>query len=367
MAEDVRAGGYTGGTGTVAHAQLSALSVELAEVEARVPQLTPSHKGEVASTHGLVDRMLRERIDAVDVVGAEGFAGIGVEEDRTARRLLVKRAQRVLDRLQKLLPSGAALEWNRRGEECFASGDCTGAVEAYSRALREDPSQPLVLHNRGSAWLRAGNSRAALADMDKATELCPSWFQPHLGRASVLLGSGDFGGAEEALRLATELSGNGTGSEEFAPVVGAMAEQIRVARNNCSQAEEILLSLREAVLRLDAPVQSYNLGLTHDGTRWVVQFQPKAPKATATKIPPEPSAPEEAPLVLQPFGLEAVDVQVVVTAGRFEVLPTDGAFSRYPLSEVDRWGVLSPMFSLVPSSYPASPSKAGGSGSLGLS
>ncbi len=61
--------------------------------------------------------------------------------------------------------------WHNKGNLYYEAGDYTSALECWSKALEIDPESGASLFNRGLAYLRMGNKRAAFADLSKAGEL----------------------------------------------------------------------------------------------------------------------------------------------------------------------------------------------------
>lgn len=98
-------------------------------------------------------------------------------------------------------PDAAIAEGDRARED----GRPAEAVEAYSRALEEDPCAVPALHGRALARRRLGEFRAALADLAAAVELEPRNAALHHDLGLTRLDAGNLKGAVEAYDEAIRL------------------------------------------------------------------------------------------------------------------------------------------------------------------
>ncbi|KPP57290.1 hypothetical protein Z043_125006 [Scleropages formosus] len=73
------------------------------------------------------------------------------------------------------LTKAAFIEKVRRSNEACQRGDFAAAVQLYSDALRADPQNCILYSNRSAAFLKLGQSQAALDDAIKARLLNPKW------------------------------------------------------------------------------------------------------------------------------------------------------------------------------------------------
>ncbi len=114
--------------------------------------------------------------------------------------------------------AGGALAWYRYqlGALLLATGDRTGAAEAFDAALSDDPRSHLALAGRARIAAAAGSLDAAIADLDAATSTIP--LPESLARRADMLelrgGPGDAARAadDRATVLAiAQLSGGGSG------------------------------------------------------------------------------------------------------------------------------------------------------------
>lgn len=89
----------------------------------------------------------------------------------------------------------------RRGNELLAAGKPAEAAEAYSLAIKADPSVAALWSNRSAALLKAGDAAGALRDAEEAARLEPAWPKGQLRRAKALEALGRFSDAIEACGL----------------------------------------------------------------------------------------------------------------------------------------------------------------------
>eukprot|EP01010_Urceolus_cornutus_P003724 NODE_539_length_1568_cov_186.141540_g406_i0.p1 GENE.NODE_539_length_1568_cov_186.141540_g406_i0~~NODE_539_length_1568_cov_186.141540_g406_i0.p1 ORF type:complete len:297 (-),score=71.60 NODE_539_length_1568_cov_186.141540_g406_i0:677-1513(-) len=82
---------------------LETLGAELNELEAEVAALEPSDRDDIGKLFGTIEKLLLTRIDAV----ATSDLSTGQQQARTERKMLVVRAQKLLDRLSELRGLGA--------------------------------------------------------------------------------------------------------------------------------------------------------------------------------------------------------------------------------------------------------------------
>jgi len=75
-----------------------------------------------------------------------------------------------------LMPPGQALaaeDWFEKGLSDLKTHHYEKAIEAFTRAIAEDPHRAKVYNNRGIAWCNEGNYDQAMSDFNKALELDP--------------------------------------------------------------------------------------------------------------------------------------------------------------------------------------------------
>lgn len=76
----------------------------------------------------------------------------------------------------------SAAEATARGQEAMQRGDMLQAVEHFSAAVACDPDNPILVYNRGFAYLEAGELELARADFDRVIEMTPEDPDPYVRR-----------------------------------------------------------------------------------------------------------------------------------------------------------------------------------------
>ena len=91
------------------------------------------------------------------------------------------------------------------GTKAFTSKDYPNAVEHFSDAIKESPSDHTLYSNRSACYFNMGNGQLALADADKCIEIKADWDKGHQRRAMALQNLGRFDDAiaafEQGLKL----------------------------------------------------------------------------------------------------------------------------------------------------------------------
>lgn len=65
--------------------------------------------------------------------------------------------------------------YKEKGTECFKQKDYAGAIENYTKAIQENPSDHTIFGNRAAAYHNTGKYAEAEADADKCIEIKPDW------------------------------------------------------------------------------------------------------------------------------------------------------------------------------------------------
>lgn len=85
-----------------------------------------------------------------------------------------------------------------QGNQAFKEGNYPRAIQFYTNALAENPSDHTILSNRAAAYQNSSQFAAALADAEKCIELKPDWGKGYQRKAMALQAQGNL---EQALEF----------------------------------------------------------------------------------------------------------------------------------------------------------------------
>ncbi|EFJ50879.1 hypothetical protein VOLCADRAFT_57643 [Volvox carteri f. nagariensis] len=97
-----------------------------------------------------------------------------------------------------------------RGDRLFVEEDYAGAVEAYSEALREDPTNARIYEARANAYIKLEQFPDANADATKALELSPGLAKAYLRKGVALFSMEEYEAAKEAFEAGCQLAPDNT-------------------------------------------------------------------------------------------------------------------------------------------------------------
>jgi tetratricopeptide (TPR) repeat protein len=94
-----------------------------------------------------------------------------------------------------------------QGNAKARSGDSRGAIEDYTRAIKNNPNFNLAFSNRGAMKARLGDYRGAIEDLNRAINIDPNFRNPDsfYTRGVVRARLGDKRGAIEDLKVAAQI------------------------------------------------------------------------------------------------------------------------------------------------------------------
>jgi len=92
------------------------------------------------------------------------------------------------------------------GDVLLLQGNYTGAIEAYSEAIRLDPEYAIAWFNKGTALVDQGNYTEAIEALDEAIRLDPEFAEAWDNKGVALANQGNYGEAIEAFDEAIRLN-----------------------------------------------------------------------------------------------------------------------------------------------------------------
>ncbi len=96
----------------------------------------------------------------------------------------------------------AALRAQREGHDYMRDRNYRAAIEAYSRAIRNDPANPYARYNRGTAYMNYQKYDLAIKDFSRSLKLNPENTAGYLNRGYSYFMSGNY---EKAVQDAGEV------------------------------------------------------------------------------------------------------------------------------------------------------------------
>ena len=120
---------------------------------------------------------------ATDIARKHFLEAIRLDPDFQPAKLMIRKIKE-MDRIRE------------EANKLFSSGDTLGAIEAYSKALLEDPANKifnsLILSNRAAAYMRQKDFITALTDLNKSIHLNPDYTKAFMRRGNVYTHMGRF-------------------------------------------------------------------------------------------------------------------------------------------------------------------------------
>lgn len=153
-------------------------------------------------------QLARDCLDRGDLDLAIGFLDEAIRNDPDSAENRLLRGRTLLEKgdpdaaiqdLQKAVALGETLEGNRLlAQACFSAGEFEKAAAAASSWIEGDPSASAYLL-RGRVLLIQSDTRAALQDLERSSQLDPQLYQAHLYQGAAHLRLEDFARAEACL------------------------------------------------------------------------------------------------------------------------------------------------------------------------
>jgi tetratricopeptide (TPR) repeat protein len=96
-------------------------------------------------------------------------------------------------------------EYFEKGEDCYHSGDLSGALINWTLTLEINPNEPNSFYSRAIVKDELYTWKSALKDYDKAIELAPDFISAYTNRGALKDDNGDYKGAIDDYDKAIEL------------------------------------------------------------------------------------------------------------------------------------------------------------------
>ncbi len=147
------------------------------EVNATFANMAKAHerKGNAYMKH----KMYEKAIEAFE------FAQLENQTSAVANKLKKCQVAKKKAEAEAYLDPAKAAEAKERGNEKFKAGDFSGAMEAYTEAIKRDPTNAVYYGNRASAATKIMDFGRAMEDCEKALELDPKYVKIHIKKANV--------------------------------------------------------------------------------------------------------------------------------------------------------------------------------------
>ena len=68
-----------------------------------------------------------------------------------------------------------AVQWKTEGNEEMKRGNNKGAIDCYTEAIKQDPSNHVLYSNRSAAYAKEEKYSKALKDAEETIKINPKW------------------------------------------------------------------------------------------------------------------------------------------------------------------------------------------------
>lgn len=103
------------------------------------------------------------------------------------------------------LDPARAEEERTRGNALYKDGDFPGSVQAYTEAIKRNPSDPRNYTNRASAYTKLAALPEALKDAEEAIKADPTFVKAYIRKSNVLFAMKEYTKAMEAIQVASDV------------------------------------------------------------------------------------------------------------------------------------------------------------------
>ncbi|RZC77900.1 hypothetical protein C5167_002090 [Papaver somniferum] len=145
--------------------------------------------------------------------------------------------------------AGAALDFKKKGNECFASGDYAKALSFYSQALRSAPMDkgdetdknlvPTLYVNRASTLHKMGLTVESVRDCNRAVVRLPSYTKAWYRRGMANASMGNYEDAIQDLDIAMNMELSSGGNSKIKEELEIIKKQSRRVKNSPKKASNM--------------------------------------------------------------------------------------------------------------------------------
>ena len=197
------------------------LAAARAMIDIPTDALSPNERALAGQVRNDLSRSLAEHADFPETHVLLGGMALTLR-DFTAARAAFAEATRMDPQLDDI--------WLMQARIALALEDRAGAEAILTAAIGANPDSVALLQLRGDVHFERGDSRAAVADLERAVELAPQDAALRIGLALALSGSGDDAAALQQLSNAALLGADGPEFLELLAVTQVRAGRIDDAR-----------------------------------------------------------------------------------------------------------------------------------------
>lgn len=126
---------------------------------------------------------------------------------------------------QAYLDPAKAEEERNRGNTLYKEGDFPGSVQAYTEAIKRNPSDPRNYTNRASAYTKLAALPEALKDTNEAIKVDDKFVKAYIRKSNVLFAMKEYTKALEAIQLAGDVDKASEGGAQHTREIQAQSSK----------------------------------------------------------------------------------------------------------------------------------------------
>ncbi|XP_058075952.1 uncharacterized protein LOC131224678 isoform X7 [Magnolia sinica] len=146
--------------------------------------------------------------------------------------------------------AASALDWKRKGNECFSRGDFINALRFYSQALRFSPMNAdemdkdfvaTIFVNRATSMHKMGLLKECIRDCNRALVLSPSYAKAWYRRGEANASFGNFDDAINDLNVSLSIEGSSAGKKRIKvkiETISSHCQKVSGTSNSCNEDNE---------------------------------------------------------------------------------------------------------------------------------